>query len=259
MIDAAILSKTWPVSIFGEIDSTSLEASRRAAKGDSGPAWIVGKKQTAGRGRLGRKWVSDEGNLYATALLPLKKLDEDVPILALTIGLSVVDTVRALSDGRITPGLKWPNDVRVSGAKVSGILLETGRMANSGMWLSIGIGLNLAHAPRLPGYQTANLNDLTQKSIEPENAIYVLDECIRRRFSQHLHSGREGILKDWLFFSDQIGEACSAHHNGKMIEGEFVGLDQLGQLVLRTATGENITITAGDVELIRESPLAVGN
>lgn len=259
MINDVNLTDAWPVSIFDEIDSTSLEASRRAAEGESGPLWIVAKRQTSGRGRLGRKWVSETGNLYATALLPLSQMDEDVPILALTVGLSVVDTVRALSDGLVSPGLKWPNDVRVSGAKVSGILLETGRVANGKLWLSIGIGLNLAHAPEIPGYRTASLKALTQKIISPEKAVQVLDDCIRRRIFQHLHSGRGGILQDWMSVSDQIGEACVVNHNGKVIEGEFAGLDNLGQLILKTTTGELKIITAGDVELIRERPIAAGN
>lgn len=252
IIPLQILDKAWPVRNFDALDSTSLEVSRRAGNGETGPFWIVARQQTAGRGRLGRTWFSETGNLYSTALIPLNEFNEEVPVLALTIGLAVSDTMRDLSNGLILPGLKWPNDVRVNGAKISGILLETGRYSNGGFWLSVGIGLNLQHSPEITNYHTANLKALTGLEIGVERAIAVLDECIRRRLKQHLASGRTSILSDWMKSSDQIGQLCTAQHEGNQVQGIFDGLDAFGQMKLKQDNGHVIAITAGDVELVRE-------
>lgn len=252
MIAPEILDAPWLVERFDELDSTSMEAARRASDGYHGPCWFTASQQTSGRGRLGRKWVSDPGNLYATALLPLQSFTDEIPILALSVGLAVHDCVRLLTNGEATPALKWPNDVRVDGAKISGILLESGRSPFGDIWLAVGIGLNLKHAPDIEGYRTSSLKDLTGQTTDPERAIDVLDECVRRRLKQQVLTGVNLILNDWHDASDQIGEVCSTRHDGQDVRGEFIGLDAKGQMKLRHENGDIVIITAGDVEIVRE-------
>ncbi len=259
IIDPAILQTEWPVDLHDTLDSTSAEAHRRAAEGLTGPRWFVAREQTQGRGRLGRNWTSPQGNLFATALLPLKTLGPDVPALALSVGLAVVDTIDLLSENRVQAGLKWPNDVRVDGAKICGILLESGRTASRDYWLSMGIGLNLAHSPDLPNYRTTNLAMETGFQIPVETAIEALDRSVRNRLKQQIHSGRAAIIDDWMAVTDQKGELCRATYQGKVIEGRFVGLDAFGQLMLKPADQETITITAGDVDLVRDQGNAARN
>lgn len=253
MIAPEILDMSWRIERFDQIDSTSLEAARRAADGHLGPCWITASQQTSGRGRLGRKWVSEPGNLFATALVPLQSFSEQIPTLALSIGLAVHDCVRLLTNGELMPSLKWPNDVRVNGAKISGILLESGKSPFGDIWLAVGIGLNLRYAPDIEGYRTASLKELTGQNIAPDDAITILDECVRRRMKQHILTGVQVILNDWQAASDQIGELCSSRHNGHEVNGVFIGLDDRGQMKLRLDSGDHIVITAGDVEIVRET------
>lgn len=254
-----LLGEPWPVRRFDLIDSTSAEAHRFASEGREGPIWFRADQQTAGKGRTGRQWISEPGNLYTTALIPIRKVDKTVPLLALTIGMAVRDTFHELSAGRLSPGLKWPNDVRVREAKISGILLETGSNDSGGVWLSVGIGLNLLHAPDLNDYRTTSIFDETGLKVSTDSAMIALDRAVRARLKQHMLAGAEAIVSDWLGFSDQIDKRCRIKHGSETIEGLFVGLDAFGQLRLRTDDGETVTITAGDVNLVRETSHASGN
>lgn len=259
MIPATVLDADWPVHKFSELDSTSLEAARRAEAGHQGPCWIVAETQTGGKGRLGRKWISDPGNLYATALMPLTRISQDVPCLALVSGLAVSDAILVLSAGKIITGVKWPNDVRVNGAKISGILLEAGKDLKGSHWLSFGIGINLNMYPDVPGYETTSLKFLLGRDTDIDNALRTLDDCLRSRLRQLISDGRPSVIEDWLKRTDQTGQYCRSVIGGKTVEGMFSGLDEFGQLRLRLDDGGTVTISAGDVELVKERRHASGN
>ena len=254
MFQLNALANAWPVEWYGEIDSTSALAGRRAVDGVQEPVWCAAKAQTAGRVRLGRKWISETGNLYTTALIPIDGFSPAVAGVSLSIGLAVRDMVIELSQGRLIPGLKWPNDVRIDGAKLSGILLESGRSSQTKQfWLSIGIGINLAFAPDIPDYATVSLTEvLPDLAVPPETALVVLDGCLRKRLTQFSQFGMSSVIDDWMKATDQIGAICRSKLGDQTIEGEFHGLDEHGHMCLNTSTGEVVTITAGDVELVKE-------
>ena len=138
--------ETIPVLAFDEIDSTNAEARRRAEAGEIGPLWITAAVQTAGRGRRGRNWDTSRGNLAATLLLTT---DCD-PAKAAQLSFVAAFAIRRLAVRYVPESLvrfKWPNDVFVDGRKLSGILIESGRAPSGALWMAIGMGVNLAHAP----------------------------------------------------------------------------------------------------------------
>lgn len=236
------------------LDSTSVEAARIGAGGLIEPQWIAARHQTAGRGRLGRKWVSDTGNLYTTALFPITELSADIAAISLSVGLAVRDSVIELSQGRVIPGLKWPNDVRVDEAKLCGILLESGTSNETHeRWMSVGIGLNVRTAPEIDAYRTASIIGLAPDiDITPEDGLVVLEGYFRKRLAQILEQGRESVIADWMDATDQKNSQYRAQVGRSHFQGEFAGLDEYGHLRLRSASGEVKTITAGDVELVKE-------
>ena len=254
MFQLDALAHAWPVEWYDELDSTSALAARRAADGLVGPIWFAAKRQTAGRGRLGRKWESKSGNLFATSLIPVSEVSSAVAGVSLGVGLAVRDTIVELTQGQLVPGLKWPNDVRVDGAKLCGILLESGRRGRAeDIWMSIGIGINLAFAPEIPGYPTVSINGLLPSvQISPETALSALDDALRKRLAQFTANGMTSVTKDWLAASDQKGALCRVKAGNSLIEGYFVGLDEYGHMCLKPLTGDVVTITAGDVELVKE-------
>ena len=226
--------------LIDEIDSTNAEALRRIEAGDHGPGVVVGLSQTGGRGRRGRRWESPKGGLYftyyATTGAPLRTLS----LLGFVAALAVADVVRSAGADAVT--LKWPNDVLVNGAKLSGILLESSAMAGGGAWFALGIGINLAAAPQGLDQATAGLD----RAMSPEEGAQRLMERLLH-WSDRLEAEGFGPLRGaWLAQAYGLGELVNAAAGAGRIEGAFVDLDADGALLLDTDTGR-VRITAGEV------------
>ena len=132
------------------VDSTNAEARRRALAGEPGPLWIWSARQSQGRGRGGREWVSQPGNLFASLLIGLNCPLRVASQLALVAGIVAFDTIAKLIayEGRSEVLLKWPNDVLLAGEKVAGMLLENvGGTNDNRSVVVIGTGINLASHP----------------------------------------------------------------------------------------------------------------
>ncbi len=136
-----------PILALEEVDSTNAEAARRAAAGEPGPLWILARRQSAGRGRRGRSWLSAEGNLAATLLLRPRLDARSAALLGLAMALALAETLDALAGRPNAAEVKWPNDVLVAGRKVAGILTESAGTGARLDWLAIGVGVNLVSAP----------------------------------------------------------------------------------------------------------------
>jgi BirA family transcriptional regulator, biotin operon repressor / biotin---[acetyl-CoA-carboxylase] ligase len=112
--------------VLDQVGSTNREALALAACGETGPLWIMARRQTAGRGRGSRQWASVPGNLHASLLTELACTPAVTPQLALLAGVATLDAIReAAPGGPAELRLKWPNDVLIGGAKCAGILVET--------------------------------------------------------------------------------------------------------------------------------------
>ena len=110
-----------------------------ASNGASEGMWLRAVEQSGGRGRLGRSWVSPSGNLYASTIVRLRATDPNSATLALVASVALDETLRAYG---ANPWIKWPNDLFIGDAKLTGILLE-----RSGSAVVVGIGVNLASHP----------------------------------------------------------------------------------------------------------------
>ncbi len=242
-----------PVQWFDEIDSTNAEARRRAEAGEAGPVWIAARRQTAGRGRRGRVWSTGEGDLAATLLVTADLAPATAAQLSFVAALAVGALVRVYAaEGALK--FKWPNDVLLQRAKVSGILIESGR-APGGLWLAIGFGVNLADAPE--GLETpatsiaAHLIPEEPRPPTPPEALATLSEGLSHWVGIWTRpDGFEQIRKAWLKSAAGMGERCTARlGDGANLEGVAEGLDTVGALLLRLDSGEVRRITAGDVFL----------
>lgn len=239
-----------PVYWFDDIDSTSEEAKRRARSGDLSPVWIAARQQTSGRGRLGRGWHSPIGNLFTTVLFPEAsglRLAARVPFAA---ALAVRDACAAAVPG-LSPSLKWPNDVRIEAAKLSGMLTESGE-THGVFWIALGIGINVRYAPEIADYATTCLHDHgAAPGLEPDHVLAELRPALARRLDQ-AEANFERLLQDWLKHADGLGQSMEAGPATARLRGTFEGLASDGGLILRLPDGERRTIRAGDVELVRQ-------
>lgn len=239
-----------PVYWFDDIDSTSEEAKRRARSGDTSPVWIAAREQLAGRGRLGRQWISPVGNLYSTVLFPEPGGLAQAARVPFAAALAVRDACAKTVPG-LEPQLKWPNDVRVDGAKLSGMLTESGE-TNGVIWIALGMGVNVRFAPDIGDQATTCLQALgANPALEPEHVLDVLREELERRISQARDSF-ETLLEDWLKHADGFGQTVEAGPPTDRVSGVFEGLAEDGGLILRLPDGQRQTIRAGDVDLVRQ-------
>ena len=239
-----------PARWFDELDSTNAEARRLAETGEGGPLWLAARRQTAGRGRRGRAWETSEGNLAASLLAVIDKPPAEAAQLSFVTALAVADLASVYVPDALVR-FKWPNDLLVAGAKASGILIESGTQPDGGLWLAIGVGVNLAQAPcDLPYPATALAAHLRPGTVTPtpEEALARLATLMAVRIDQWLGEGFAAVRRAWLDRAIGIGEACTARlGDGAALEGVAEGLDIDGALLLRMDDGRVRRIAAGDV------------
>ena len=225
------------------VGSTNTEALVLARAGECGPLWVTSRRQSAGRGRRGRVWVSEKGNLYASLLLT----DPSPPVLAAELSfvaaLAVHDAVVAIAPaGAAGFALKWPNDVLVDGKKVSGILIEGEDPA-----VVIGIGINCVQHPDETSYPATDLASSGIQAPLEELFARLSATMIRRIVQWNYGAGFAAIRADWLARAAGVGgPICVVLADGERV-GRFETIDGHGRLVLRLANGSSETITAGDV------------
>ena len=178
--------------LLDEVDSTHAEARRQAEAGATEPVWIFARVQNAGRGRMGRIWSTPRGNVAATLLLPIRGWTTDqLAALGFVATLSVADVL-----GEVCPGsevaIKWPNDVLLNGAKLSGILIENFGTARDG-WtrVAMGIGMNVAHHPS-PDQVRWRPTSITAVTGNAPDAVGVFTR-LARRAEHHLQTLARGV------------------------------------------------------------------
>ena len=214
-----------------ETASTNQDARERAIGGERGPLWIAARRQTAGRGRRGRAWTGLDGNLFTTGLYTLQVDAARASELSFAAALAVAAVCdRALGDTARTR-LKWPNDVLVDGRKAAGILLESGEAPGGGLWIAIGIGINLAAAPQdveRPAISLASAGE----TLDRETALDVLIDAFEKERAAWQLDGFGPIRDRWLSRAHGLGDICEARLSNETLRGTFADLGPDGALRL---------------------------
>ncbi|MHA6722835.1 biotin--[acetyl-CoA-carboxylase] ligase [Sphingomonas sp. RS2018] len=222
--------------------STNADVLALATRGAAEGLWLRAGVQTAGRGRQGRTWVSPPGNLYVTTLVRLRAADPPAATLALVAAIALQEAVALFG---VSPHIKWPNDLLVAGAKLSGILLE-----RQGDAIAIGFGVNVAHHPTLPDRPATSLAR-HGAAVEPHILAETLAEVFARWLERWRGEGVAPVRRRWQDLAHPPGTALSVRTaDGGAIDGLYVALDDDGALILRLADGTARVIHAGDVFLI---------
>ncbi len=222
------------------------EAVRRARDLER-PTWIVARHQTAARGRRGRTWQNPPGNFAATLIWQPDATPAEAALRTFTASNALcVALADKVPEAQLS--LKWPNDVLLSGGKVAGILLESSGAAERLNWLAVGFGVNLVEAPM-------GLHDavVPPACLRDAGIDFAVDELLARLAGAMAEGEalleREGFgpVRDaWLSRAARLGETLTARTGTAEITGIFETLNEAGELVLRTSTGQ-VAISAGDV------------
>jgi len=204
--------------------------------------------QSAARGRRGRAWVTPSGNLNATLIFKPKATPAEaaqrsfVAANALFQALAIYVPAEKLA-------LKWPNDVLLKGGKVAGILLESSGQGGAVDWLSIGIGVNLRHAPEAvqdAAFAPTSLKAAGGWDVEPVDFLSTLASAYAAQEALYTTKGFARIREDWLKNAARLGEIITARTSQTEITGIFDTIDESGNLVLITGAGRQ-AIPAADV------------
>ena len=236
---------------FDELDSTNAHAARLAKDGQTGPLWITADRQTAGRGRQDRRWLSQTGNLFTTCLITLAIKPAIAAQLSFVTSLAVYETAAKFIADTGDLALKWPNDVLLGGKKLAGILIETvGDQQSDQITLAIGCGINIAHAPDNTSYGAACLHDYTTTELSPN----IVATTFHSRFDHWLALWNNGKYFDQIIIAWQqraafLGQSVSIVNGRHSETGRFAGLAPDGALILTLANGTNKTFYAGDISL----------
>jgi BirA family biotin operon repressor/biotin-[acetyl-CoA-carboxylase] ligase len=225
------------------IGSTNAEGLRLARTGERGPLWITARSQTAGRGRRGRLWVSEPGNLYASLVLADPAPPERFPELSFVAALALHDALSGRIPGLSARlGLKWPNDLLIDRHKLAGILVE-----GEGAAVVIGIGVNCVHHPAGTDFPATDLAAAGVRAT-PEGLFAPLSAAMAARLAQwNRGAGFAAIRSDWLARATGLGKPIRVAAAEGDLTGQFETVDQSGRLVLRLPDGTMRAVTAGDV------------
>ncbi len=234
------------VEHLAETDSTNEEARRRALAGERGPVWIRADAQTSGRGRRGRAWISANGNLFATGLFTLDTGAANAAQLSFAAALAVAEVAREAGIDPALVSLKWPNDVLIAGRKCAGILLESGQRPGGGLWLAVGVGINLAHHPE-DSERPATDFSAHGGALSPGRAVEVLARSFEAWLNRWRDHGFAPVRDAWLARAHGLGERCTVRLDTETVEGVFADLMADGTLRLDLADGTRRFISAGDV------------
>lgn len=206
--------------------------------------WLRAERQESGRGRLGRSWTSEAGNLFCSTVVHIHSGNPPVTTLSFVAALAVHDVIADRLGEHSALRLKWPNDAEVGGAKIAGILLE--RLER---FVVVGIGINVAHAPPIEGRRTISMRQACKDAaIGPAEVLVDLADRFTLRLDEWRSRGSDMTLAQWSTRSHKPGEQLTVSNPvGGNLQGSFAGVSADGALRLRMADGTIRDVYAGDI------------
>lgn len=243
------------------VDSTNDEAARQLAAGRPAPFVVAARAQTRGRGRFGRTWHSeDNGNLYLSFAFRPQLPPGRMQTFTLWMGVNVCDFVAGYT--RVSPGLKWPNDILFDERKAGGMLTEARIDADQIRDLVFGLGLNLSSRtqsfPPEVARRAASLAEQARDRLDINQFSAAAIQRVLTAYNQFLGGNfRDAFADLWHRFDFLKGRPVSLQHGNERIEGVAVGIDDEGSLIVRTSRGRTERFRAGEVTLAK-GPEAAG-
>jgi BirA family biotin operon repressor/biotin-[acetyl-CoA-carboxylase] ligase len=239
------------VYYFDSIESTQDQALKLASDSKNDGAVIIAQRQTGGKGRDGRKWISPKGGIWLSVIL---HPDFDISVATLfpiASALAVSNTIEKLY--KIKPELKWPNDVNIKGKKIAGILVDASLESNKIENIVLGVGINFDVNPKeieknlkntLNFYGVSSLSKFKKNTTPVEFIQVFLVEL--EKILDDLNSGKiKKIVKDWTKKSSTIGSKVQLNSKDGKISGTAIKIDDDGALVI--AGKKNTRVLAGDI------------
>jgi BirA family biotin operon repressor/biotin-[acetyl-CoA-carboxylase] ligase len=234
---------------FFKTDSTNRVALELGHAGEPEGAVVLAEEQTAGKGRAGRAWQSERATgIYLSLLLRPRLAPVQAPLLTMMSCLSARTAIEAQTG--LTPDLKWPNDLLLSGKKVGGILTEMHAEPSQVRFVIVGIGLNV-NQEKFPGELGTTASSLRIETGRQISRLELLVRLLREfesDYNRFLREGPAGVTQKF--------EAVSSYAQGKRVRvtngtasflGTTAGLGPEGLLLVKRDDGLVVTVISGDV------------
>jgi BirA family transcriptional regulator, biotin operon repressor / biotin---[acetyl-CoA-carboxylase] ligase len=237
---------------YDVLDSTNEEAKRLAAGGASHGAVIWARRQTAGRGRLQRQWVSEEGNLFVSLLLEPQVEFETASQLSFVAAVAAIEALKPIVPHEKL-GCKWPNDILLNGKKLGGILLESFATPNEQKknkerrWVIVGVGINVDSAPEGLDFPASSLKEAGVEIISAKIVLARFVHHFIETYDLWQAKGFAPIRKAWLEHAWGIGKKLEVRLPDEKFNGVMKGIDRSGMLQVTLPGGRNRNVSAGDV------------
>jgi BirA family biotin operon repressor/biotin-[acetyl-CoA-carboxylase] ligase len=238
------------IKYFDSISSTNDEALAWAANDAKDLSVVIADEQTAGRGRLDRKWFTPPNSALAFSLI-LHPTTEERPHLSRIVGWAALAVTDALRARRLTPQIKWPNDVLQLGHKVAGILVESVWSGEDIDCVVIGIGINVLKGSVPP----EDMLHFPATSLEaelgyPPERVEILFDVLSNLINLRPQLGTDEFLSRWADSLAFLGEQVQVEAGSEPpVVGQILGLGSDGSLRLRDGYDKTVAVRFGDVRL----------
>jgi len=234
---------------YPKISSTISVAKRMAKKGFPDGTVIVAEQQTFGKGRLGRKWESPKGGIWASVILRPKMSPSEIVKLNMVVSLAIVKAIKDVTG--IQTEIKWPNDVLYQGSKVAGVLTEVDTEIDSVNYAIVSFGINVNNKlDKLSAnvQETAtSIQEIKGKKVKRLALFSAILSYLEKLFIECQNSGCGEILREWKQVCLTIGQELTIKTVEKQYQGKAIDIDDLGRLVLDTDDGQTVALLSGDI------------
>jgi BirA family biotin operon repressor/biotin-[acetyl-CoA-carboxylase] ligase len=237
---------------FDSIDSTQKQAMKMSSDEASNGTIIIAEKQTSGKGRLGRKWISPKGGIWFSIILHPKFDISVITLFPIASALALSNAIEKTLN--IKSEVKWPNDITIKGKKVAGMLVDASLESNKIENLVLGVGINfdvdvkqiekiLRGTPNF--YGVASLSE-QNKTIKPILLVQSFLTELEQMYDLLNMGDTKKIIRDWTKKSSTIGQNIELHTENGKIKGKAIRIDDDGALVI-SENNKSRRVTSGDI------------
>lgn len=243
------------IHFLDEVDSTNTYAGKLVKNGATEGEVVIADCQTKGRGRMHRVWHSPAGRNIFTSIILKPSIDPaSASPITLTAGVAVAELISKFCPGRVK--LKWPNDILINGKKICGILSEMITESPGVYYVIVGIGVNINMEKRdfpeeLQPISTS-LKEETHQHVSRTDFVADLYNYFEKWYLTLINEGFDSIKDRWMQYSNVIGREIEVRIDGIKKQGEVVGVDDVGALMLYDKKKKKSRVLSGDVFVIGE-------
>ncbi len=242
------------IHLYPEIGSTNTRAMEMAAQGAPEGTVVVAEKQTCGKGRLGRMWVSPKGNLYLSVVLRPNIPTHTAPLVTLMGAVAVASAARSLCG--VPAAIKWPNDILISGRKVAGLFTEMSAEQDRIKHIVLGIGVDVnMDTGKLPEEIRSRTTTLAAEAghrIDRNDLLRQILRALDEQYQIFLKNDVD-VIREWETLNMTTGSRVAVSGLGETITGLAQGIDREGRLIITLDDGGIRTVAAGDVTILKKA------